>query len=107
MRQYISLKEFLANISLYVRLSEGGRFQLLPLRNCTHGPKILPLLLVFMELPVWKESSALPSHFAEHYRRPENLTPTRWTSIFERVHNLQYPNMMTNWCYALTGKFIP
>jgi hypothetical protein len=54
--------------------------------------------------PCLEEVFGAPLHFAEHCRCPEKLIPSRRTSIFE---SLQYPNMVTNWCFDLTGKFMP
>lgn len=103
---YVSLKEFTADISLYVQFIESSNVQSLPLSNCTNGQSILPLLLFFTELPVWKEPSALPPHFADHFRCPKKVIHSRRTSILERAQSVQDPNMVTKGYTYLTGKIV-
>lgn len=102
---YVSLKEFTADISLYVQFIESGNLHSLPLSNCTNGQSILPLLLFFTELPVWKRPTALLPHFADHFRCPKKkVIHSRRTSILERAQSVQDPNMVTKGYPYLTGE---
>jgi hypothetical protein len=90
---YISLNEFIGNISVYLQVSDGGHLQSLSFSSCTHCPDAATSAFIYGSL-LSKEPAALSSYFAECHRCPKILVPSRHTLNLERGQSLQGRNMV-------------